>query len=234
MRRWPCRDRVIDLALLEMFETTISLPRDQWRPGMRLATLVEELRRGGQGAGTCHLLGPGRSAAGHRHAGHRASRARSACQGHRRATLLRRLRPMCCEQWCGGAGRSPLRERLTGGRYIDVIDRARRGAGMKDRRRAGRVAGAVGGEKRHRDRRGAGALPGQPGAYLREWRDTPQRLPSCRSSMSGQQVAGSIAKYREGDDADGPPMLQRERGGWRVGCTSTCGARPVLWWRELQ
>jgi Cu(I)/Ag(I) efflux system membrane protein CusA/SilA len=112
---------------------------------------------------------------------------------------------------------SALAERLTGGRYVDVlIDRvaaARYGLNVADVQAI--VSGAIGGENVSETVEGRARFPINL-RYPREWRDTPQRLVELPVlTPMGQQITlGTVARIAI---SDGPPMLKSENArpsGW--------------------
>jgi Cu(I)/Ag(I) efflux system membrane protein CusA/SilA len=112
---------------------------------------------------------------------------------------------------------SALAERLTGGRYLDVlIDRtaaARYGLNIADVQAV--VSGAIGGENVAETVEGLARFPINV-RYPREWRDTPERLATLPIyTPAGQQITlGTVAKVVV---SDGPPMLKSENArpsGW--------------------
>ena len=163
-----------DPAPLEMFETTIQFkPREQWRAGMTPDKLVEELDRIVQRAGPLQHLGAA-DPQPHRHARHRHQEP-GRHQGRRagpraRSTASPREIERVVKDVPGVT--SALAERLTGGRYIDVDDRPRRGRALRPehRRRAG-----------HRRRRRSAA------------RTSARRSRACSASRSTCAIRASCA-----------------------------------------
>jgi len=207
-----------DPAPLEMFETTIQFkPRDQWRPGMTPAKLVEALDRTVRVPGLANVWVPPirnridmlatgiKSPIGVKVSG--ADLAEIDRIAHDVETVAKTVPGVS----------SALAERLTGGRYVDVdIDRAaaaRYGLNIADVQAI--VSGAVGGETIGETVEGLARYPISV-RYPREIRDSLEglrQLPVLTSA--GQQITlGTVATIRI---ADGPPMLKTEN------------ARPSTW-----
>ncbi|HEY6865328.1 MAG TPA: CusA/CzcA family heavy metal efflux RND transporter, partial [Burkholderiales bacterium] len=207
-----------DPAPLEMFETTIQLrPRDQWRPGMTMERLVEELDRTVQVPGLSNIWVPPirnridmlatgiKSPVGVKVAG------ASLAEIDRLAREVERA----VRQVPGVS--SALAERLGGGRYIDVdIDRdaaARYGLNVADVH--GVVSAAIGGDNIGETVEGLQRFPISV-RYPREIRDSVEKLRSLPMlTERGAQIRlGDVAAVRI---ADGPPMLRSENArlsGW--------------------
>ena len=207
-----------DPAPLEMFETTIRFkPRDQWRPGMTPAKLVDELDRTVRVPGLANVWVPpirnriDMLATGIKSPiGVKVSGADMAAIDHvaqEVETVAKSLPGVS----------SALAERLTGGRYADVdIDRAaaaRYGLNIADVQAI--VSGAVGGENIGETVEGLARYPISV-RYPRELRDSLdglRQLPIL--TPTGQQITlGAVARV---SIADGPPMLKTEN------------ARPSTW-----
>ena len=211
-------DTATDPAPLEMFETTIRFkPKDQWRPGMTQDRLIEELDRAVKIPGLANfwippirnridMLSTGiKSPIGIKVAG---SNLAEIDKVARQIELLAKGVP--------GVG-SALAERLTGGRYIDVIvDRAaaaRYGMNIADVQSV--VSGAIGGETIGQTVEGLARYPISV-RYPRELRDgidDLKNLPVVTPSLQ-QVTLGTVANIRV---SEGPPMLRSENG------------RPVTW-----
>jgi len=207
-----------DPAPLEMFETTIQLkPREQWRPGMTPARLVDELDRAVKVPGLSNIwVPPIRNRIDMLATGIK-SPIGVKVTGSELGSIDRVAAQI--EQLAKGVPgvSSALAERLTGGRYVDVqIDRAaaaRYGLNIADVQSV--VAGAVGGENVTETVEGLARFPVNL-RYPREWRDTPQRLAELPIlTPMGQQITlGSVARV---SITDGPPMLKSENArpsGW--------------------
>jgi Cu(I)/Ag(I) efflux system membrane protein CusA/SilA len=207
-----------DPAPLEMFETTIQFkPREQWRPGMTAAKLVEELDRAVQIPGLANLWIPPirnridmlatgiKSPIGIKVAGSDLAQIDAVTQAVERVA---RTVP--------GVS-SALAERLTGGRYIDVdIDRvaaARYGLNIAEVQAL--VAGAIGGMNVGETVEGLARFPINL-RYPREWRDSLSRLRELPiyTPQGSQITLGTVAQIGV---SDGPPMLRSENArpsGW--------------------
>lgn len=211
-------DTATDPAPLVMFETIIQFkPREQWRPGMTPEKLVEELDRAVQVPGLTNtwvppirnridMLATGiKSPIGVKIAS--ASLAdidRAAQQVERIAATVPGVS-------------SALAERLTGGRYVDVvIDRAaaaRYGLNVADVQSV--VASLIGGQNIGETVEGLARYPINV-RYPREWRDTPEKLAALPILTPGgsQITLGMVAAVRL---SEGPPMLKSENArlsGW--------------------
>ena len=211
-------DTATDPAPLEMFETTIRFkPRDQWRPGMTPAKLIEALDARVKVPGLANfwippirnridMLATGiKSPVGIKVAG---SNLAEIDQTAKRIEQVVRVVP--------GVS-SALAERLTGGRYIDVdVNRAaagRYGLNVADVQAV--VSGAIGGEVVGQTVEGLARYPISV-RYPRELRDSVDKLAQLPVlTPSRQQITlGTVASVRV---SDGPPMLRSENG------------RPVTW-----
>ena len=211
-------DTATDPAPLEMFETTIRFkPKDQWRPGMTQDKLIEELDRAVKVPGLANfwippirnridMLSTGiKSPIGIKVAG---SNLAEIDKVARQIELLAKGVP--------GVG-SALAERLTGGRYIDVVVNraaaARYGMNIADVQSI--VSGAIGGETIGQTVEGLARYPINV-RYPRELRDSIdglRNLPVVTPSLQ-QITLGTVANIRI---SEGPPMLRSENG------------RPVTW-----
>jgi len=207
-----------DPAPLEMFETIIQFkPRKEWRPGMTPEKLVEELDRAVQVPGLANIWVPPirnridmlatgiKSPVGVKIAStNLADIDRVAQQVERIAGTVPGVS-------------SALAERLTGGRYVDVvIDRAaaaRYGLNVADVQSV--VASLIGGENIGETVEGLARYPINV-RYPREWRDTPEKLAALPILTPGgsQIILGMVAAVRL---SEGPPMLRSENArlsGW--------------------
>ncbi|MGE4335893.1 MAG: efflux RND transporter permease subunit [Pigmentiphaga sp.] len=207
-----------DPAPLEMFETTIQFkPRDQWRPGMTPAKLVDELDRVVKVPGLANIWVPPirnridmlatgiKSPIGVKVSGTRLAEIDQVTQQVERVA---RTVP--------GVS-SALAERLTGGRYVNVrIDRAaaaRYGLNIADVQSI--VASAIGGENVGETVEGLARYPISV-RYPRELRDSLDALRNLPivTDMGQQITLGTVAST---EISDGPPMLKSEN------------ARPTGW-----
>ncbi|MEO8103850.1 MAG: efflux RND transporter permease subunit, partial [Betaproteobacteria bacterium] len=207
-----------DPAPLEMVETTIQFkPREQWRPGMTQAKLIEELDRTVKIPGLANLWVPPirnridmlatgiKSPVGIKVAG----------------TDLKEI-----ERITGEIERvvknvpgvtSALAERLTGGRYVDInIDRlaaARYGMNVSDVQSL--VSAAVGGDNIGETVEGLQRFPINV-RYPREIRDSVENLRNLPVvTERGAQI--TLSAVAEVKITDGPPMLKSENArlsGW--------------------
>ncbi|MDZ7590471.1 MAG: efflux RND transporter permease subunit [Rubrivivax sp.] len=207
-----------DPAPLEMFETTIQFkPQDQWRPGMTAEKLVEELDRAVQVPGLANVwVPPIRNRIDMLATGIKSPIGVKVAGADLAAIDRIALAVEQVAKTVPGVS-SALAERLTGGRYLDVlIDRsaaARYGLNIADVQAV--VAGAIGGENVAETVEGLARFPINI-RYPREWRDTPERLATLPIyTPSGQQITlGTVAKVVV---SDGPPMLKSENArpsGW--------------------
>ena len=207
-----------DPAPLEMFETTIQFkPRDQWRPGMTLDKLVEELDRVVKVPGLSNIWVPPirnridmlatgiKSPVGVKVAG------ASLAEIDRIASEIERI-----VKDVPGVS-SALAERLRGGRYIDVdIERdaaARYGLNIADVQSV--VSAAIGGDNIGETVEGRQRFPINV-RYPREFRDSLERLRQLPvlTARGAQIRLGDVASIRI---SDGPPMLRSENArlsGW--------------------
>jgi Cu(I)/Ag(I) efflux system membrane protein CusA/SilA len=207
-----------DPAPLEMFETAIQFkPRDQWRAGMTPGKLVEELDRVVKVPGLSNIWVPPirnridmittgiKSPVGVKVSG------ASLAEIDRVAADIERA----VKKVSGVT--SALAERLTGGRYIDVmIDRdraARFGMNIADVQQV--VSSAIGGENISETVEGLARYPINV-RYPREIRDSIERLRQLPvvTERGAQIVLSDVADIRI---TDGPPMLKSENArlsGW--------------------
>jgi Cu(I)/Ag(I) efflux system membrane protein CusA/SilA len=207
-----------DPAPLEMFETTIQLkPVEQWRAGMTMDRIVDELDAAVKIPGLANIwVPPIRNRIDMLATGIK-SPIGVKVSGTDLAVIERVA--LDVERIAKGVPgvSSALAERLTGGRYIDVdIDRAaaaRYGMNIADVQDI--VAGAVGGENIAETVEGLARFPINL-RYPREWRDSPEKLAALPIlTMMGQQITlGTVARIKV---SDGPPMLKSEN------------ARPAGW-----
>ncbi len=207
-----------DPAPMEMFETTVQLkPRDQWRPGMTPAKLVEELDRAVKIPGLSNLwVRPIRNRIDMLATGIK-SPIGVKVTGSDLAGIDRVAVEIEAVARTVPGVSSALAERLTGGRYVDVqIDRVQIGRfGLSIADVQAIVSGAIGGENVGEVVDGLARFPINL-RYPREWRDTPQKLADLPIlTATGQQITlGSVARMSL---TDGPPMIRSENArlsGW--------------------
>jgi copper/silver efflux system protein len=207
-----------DPAPLEMFETTIQFkPRDQWRPGMTMARITEELDRTVKVPGLSNVwVAPIRN------------RIDMLATGVKSPVGIKVSGPSLAEidRLTGAIERavrkvpgvsSALAERLNGGRYVDiVIDRARAGRyGLNVADIQSVVTAAVGGDNVGETVEGLQRFPINV-RYPREMRDSVDKLRQLPvlTARGAQIRLGEVADVRL---ADGPPMLKSENArlsGW--------------------
>src|SRR5476649_1580896 len=207
-----------DPAPTEMFETTIQFkPRDQWRPGMTPAKLIDELDKAVQVPGLANLWVPPirnridmlatgiKSPIGIKVGG--SSLADIDQIAHEIEGVAKTVPGVS----------SALAERLTGGSYIDVqINRlaaARYGLSIADVQSV--VSSAIGGNNIGEVVDGIARFPINV-RYPREWRNSPEALKQLPIlTPTGQQLtSGTVADIGV---SSGPPMLRSENGrlsGW--------------------
>jgi len=207
-----------DPAPLEMFETTIQLnPRDQWRPGMTMEKLIEELDRTVKVPGLANIWVPPirnridmlatgiKSPVGIKVSGE------SLVEIERIASDIERA-----VKDIPGVS-SALAERLMGGRYIDIdIDReraARYGLNVADVQSL--VSAAIGGENIGETIEGLQRFPINV-RYPREIRDSLEGLRSLPllTERGAQIRLADVAKVVV---TDGAPMIRSENArpsGW--------------------
>ncbi|MDB5855307.1 MAG: cusA1 [Herminiimonas sp.] len=207
-----------DPAPMEMFETTIQFkPRDQWRPGMTPAKLVEELDRTVKVPGLSNVWVPPirnridmlstgiKTPVGVKVSGADLAQIDAIAAGVEAA--VKNVPGVT----------SALAERLSGGRYIDVnIDRvaaARYGLAVADVQSV--VSSAVGGENVGEVIDGRQRFPINV-RYPRDYRDSVQNLREfpILTERGAQIRLGDIAEVKI---TDGPPMIRSENArlsGW--------------------
>ncbi len=207
-----------DPAPLEMIETTIQFkPREEWRPGMTMDKLVDELDRAVRVPGLSNIWVPPirnridmlatgiKSPIGIKVAGADLAVVNRVTQAVERAV-----------QGVPGVS-SALAERLEGGRYVDVtIDRvaaARFGLNITEIQDV--IAAAVGGENIGETIEGLARFPISV-RYPRELRDSIDaiRMLPIVTEMGAQIPLSAVAKV---EVVDGPPMLRSENArlsGW--------------------
>ena len=207
-----------DPAPLEMVETTIQFkPRSEWRAGMTMEKIIEELDRTVRLPGLSNLwIPPIRN------------RIDMLATGIKSPVGVKVAGPDLAEidritQAIEGAVKevpgvtSALAERLSGGRYVDItIDRraaARYGMNVSDVQSV--VTSAIGGETVGETVEGLQRFPISV-RYPRELRDSVQKLRDLPivTERGAQVTLGAIADVRV---ADGPPMLKSENArpsGW--------------------
>ncbi|GAB3458117.1 CusA/CzcA family heavy metal efflux RND transporter [Massilia terrae] len=207
-----------DPAPLEMFETTIQFkPREQWRQGMTMARLTEELDRVVKVPGLSNVwVPPIRNRIDMLATGIK-SPVGIKVSGPSLAEIDRLTGEIEAEVRKVPGVSSALAERLNGGRYVDIdIDReraARYGLNIADVQ--GIVSAAVGGDNVGETVEGLQRFPINV-RYPREVRDSVDKLRQLPvlTGRGAQIRLGDIADIRV---ADGPPMLKSENGrlsGW--------------------
>ncbi len=207
-----------DPAPMEMIETTIQFkPKDQWRPGMTSAKLVEELDRSVQVPGLSNVWVPPirnridmlatgiKSPVGIKVAGPDLAEIDRVTQQIERAV----------KEVPGVT--SALAERLAGGRYLDVtVDRAAAARyGLSIAEIQDMIGAAVGGENIGETVEGLARFPISV-RYPRELRDSLEglRMLPIVTERGAQLPLSAIAAVRI---VDGPPMLKSENArlsGW--------------------
>jgi Cu(I)/Ag(I) efflux system membrane protein CusA/SilA len=211
-------DTATDPAPLTMIETVIQLkPRDQWRPGVTTASIIEELDATVRYPGVTNawvmpiktridMLATGiKTPVGIKVAGPDLAE----------IERIGRAIEEVVSQVPGTT--SAYSERVAGGRYIDIVpDRlaaARYGLSVEDINQV--VAAAVGGINITRTVEGLERYPVNL-RFPRERRDSLEQLRSLPLvTPTGAQIA--LAQVAEVEIVDGPPMLKSENGrlnGW--------------------
>lgn len=206
-------DTATDPAPLEMFETTIRFkPRDQWRPGMTPAKIIDELDRTVKVPGLANFwIPPTRNRVEMLSTGIKSPigikvSGSDLDQIDRVAQQVEQL-----AKKVPGIS-SALAERLSGGRYINVeIDRlmaGRYGLNVADVQSV--VAGAIGGETIGQTVEGLARYPISV-RYPREIRDSVDEVRNLPIlTPAGQQITlGTVADVRI---TEGPPQLRSENG----------------------
>jgi Cu(I)/Ag(I) efflux system membrane protein CusA/SilA len=202
-----------DPAPLEMFETTIRFkPKDQWRPGMTQAKLIDELDARVKVPGLANFwIPPIRNRIDMLATGIK-SPIGIKVSGSSLADIDRVAREIEGVAKAVPGVSSALAERLTGGRYIDVtINRAaaaRYGMNVDDVQSV--VSGAIGGETVGQTVEGLARYPISV-RYPRELRDSLDEIINLPVlTPSRQQITlGTVADVRV---VAGPPMLRSENG----------------------
>ena len=202
-----------DPAPLEMFETTIRFkPKDQWRPGMTQAKLIDELDARVKVPGLANFwIPPIRNRIDMLATGIK-SPIGIKVSGSSLAEIDRVAREIEGVAKTVPGVSSALAERLTGGRYIDVtINRAaaaRYGMNVDDVQAV--VSGAIGGETVGQTVEGLARYPISV-RYPRELRDSLDEIINLPVlTPSRQQITlGTVADVRV---VAGPPMLRSENG----------------------
>ena len=207
-----------DPAPMEMIETTIQFkPREEWRPGMTTAKLVEELDRTVQVPGLSNIwVPPIRNRIDMLATGIK-SPVGIKVSGPDPATIDRVAQVI--ERAVKGVPgvTSALAERLEGGRYIDiVVDRAaaaRYGVSIVEVQEM--IGAAVGGENIGETIEGLARFPISV-RYPRELRDSVEalRMLPLVTERGAQLPLSAVASVRI---VDGPPMLKSENArlsGW--------------------
>jgi Cu(I)/Ag(I) efflux system membrane protein CusA/SilA len=206
-------DTATDPAPLEMFETIIRFkPKSQWRPGMTQDRLVAELDRRVKVPGLANFwIPPIRNRIDMLSTGIK-SPIGIKVSGSNLADIDRAASQIEAAARQVPGVSSALAERLTGGRYIDVmIDRsaaARYGLNVADVQSV--VSSAIGGETIGQTVEGLARYPISV-RYPRELRDSVddlRNLPVVTPSLQ-QITLGTVADIRV---SEGPPMLRTENG----------------------
>lgn len=200
-----------DPAPLTMLETTIRFkPHDQWRPGMTMDKLVEELDARVKVPGIANVwVPPIRNRLDMLATGIK-SPVGIKVNGSRIEDIERVASEI--EQLVKSVPgvTSALAERLAGGRYVDIVINRRKAAryGVSVSELQSMVATLVGGQNIGETIEGRERYPINV-RYPREWRDNIQKLRALPVvTASGSQV--SLAELAEITVADGPPMLKSE------------------------
>lgn len=200
-----------DPAPLTMLETTIRFkPHDQWRPGMTMDKLVEELDARVKVPGIANVwVPPIRNRLDMLATGIK-SPVGIKVNGSRIEDIERVAGEI--EQLVKSVPgvTSALAERLAGGRYVDIVINRRKAAryGVSVSELQSMVATLVGGQNIGETIEGRERYPINV-RYPREWRDNIQKLRALPVvTASGSQV--SLAELAEITVADGPPMLKSE------------------------
>lgn len=200
-----------DPAPLTMLETTIRFkPHDQWRPGMTMDKLVEELDARVKVPGIANVwVPPIRNRLDMLATGIK-SPVGIKVNGSRLEDIERVAGEI--EQLVKSVPgvTSALAERLAGGRYVDIVIDRRKAAryGVSVSELQSMVATLVGGQNIGETIEGRERYPINV-RYPREWRDNIQKLQALPVvTASGSQV--SLSELAEIIVADGPPMLKSE------------------------
>ena len=207
-----------DPAPLEMIETTIRLkPREQWRPGLTMDALIDELDRAVRVPGLSNLwVPPIRNRIDMLATGIKSPIGIKVAGGDL-ATIAEVARSIERVAKAVPGVASALAERIEGGRYVDVtIDRAaaaRYGLTVTEVQEV--VAAAIGGENVGETIEGRARFPVSV-RYPRDFRDSVDDLRTLPIvTMTGAQVPlSAIAGVLI---VDGPPMLRSENArlsGW--------------------
>jgi Cu(I)/Ag(I) efflux system membrane protein CusA/SilA len=204
-------DTATDPAPLTMLETTIRFkPKDQWRPGMTMDKLIEDLDSRVQVPGIANVWVPPirnrldmlatgiKSPVGIKVNGNNIAQIEQTAEQIER--VVRRVPGVT----------SALAERLDGGRYINIdIDRlkaARYGVSVKELQSL--VASLVGGDNIGTTLEGRERYPINV-RYPREMRDSLQKLRELPIvTAGGEQIA--LAELADISVTSGPPMLKSE------------------------
>ncbi|WEK02169.1 MAG: efflux RND transporter permease subunit [Candidatus Sphingomonas phytovorans] len=202
-----------DPAPLEMFETTIRFkPKEQWRPGMTQAKLIDELDARVKVPGLANFwIPPIRNRIDMLATGIKSPIGIKVSGGDLDQIDRVAQRIQAVARTVPGVS-SALAERPSGGRYIDVrINRAaaaRYGMNVADVQDV--VSGAIGGATIGEAVEGLARYPISV-RYPREVRDSPEKLVNLPIlTPSRQQITlGTLADVRV---ASGPPMLRSENG----------------------
>ena len=211
-------DTATDPAPLEMFETTIRFkPRDQWRPGMTMDRLIEEMDRMLTIPGLANVwIPPIRNRIDMLATGIKTPVGVKVA-GTDPAVIDRIARQIEQSVRSVDGVTSAIAERLTGGRYIEIdIDRdaaARYGMNIDDVQSV--VTAAIGGETIAETVEGLQRFPINV-RYPRELRDSlaDLRILPIVTQSGAQITLGTVARL---SITSGPPMLRSENArlsGW--------------------
>lgn len=206
-------DSATDPAPLTMIETTIQFkPQSEWRPGMTMDKLIDELDRTVKVPGLANIwIPPIRNRIDMLATGIK-SPIGIKVNGDNLAVIEGVAKQIegVVKQIPGVT--SALAERVEGGRYIDVdIDRAKAARyGVSVAELQALVAQVVGGEKIGETVEGRARFPINM-RYPREWRDSVEKLQALPVvAASGAQVTlGDLASIRV---STGAPMIKSENG----------------------
>ncbi|WP_313081179.1 efflux RND transporter permease subunit [Atlantibacter sp.] len=200
-----------DPAPLTMLETTIRFkPHDQWRPGITMDKLVEELDARVKVPGIANVwVPPIRNRLDMLATGIK-SPVGIKVNGSRIEDIERVAGEI--EQLVKSVPgvTSALAERLAGGRYVDIVIDRRKAAryGVSVSELQSMVATLVGGQNSGETIEGRERYPINV-RYPREWRDNIQKLRALPVvTASGSQV--TLSELADITVADGPPMLKSE------------------------
>ncbi len=204
-------DTATDPAPLTMLETTIHFkPRDQWRPGMTTAKLIEELDKTVQVPGIANVwVPPIRNRLDMLATGIK-SPVGIKVNGNNLADIERVAREI--EQVVKNVPgvTSALAERLSGGRYVDIAINRQQAAryGVSVQELQSLVSTLVGGENVGQTLEGRERFPINV-RYPRDLRDNVEKLRQLPVvTANGSQV--TLGELAEVNISEGPPMLKSE------------------------